>query len=321
MDELTAIRQLLAEPAPPEPDVVAAARARLEHTTRGTGVPRWRAPRRPWRLAATAGAAAAVAAAIALIAAQATAVGGASAAGALTVRELAYRTAAAAERQPQVRPSQWVYWKETRSRAASSVFQVWTTADSAKAAFVAHGKVQAITLTGRGHVQYVGQPEGSSLSGTGTSISGETATLPVAYSGLGSLPRSPRALLRYLADLPLPHRSGWGPAPAREFEIIEDLVTTYVMPPRLTAALYQALGAIPGVTVNGHAADVAGRHGVGFISPALPGAGNEELIFDPRSYDLMGNDLLLGPGQQPLNGTAILQRALVSGPGVSPGRG
>lgn len=48
-DELTAIRQLLAEPPPPAADVVAAARARLERAARGTGAVR-HAPRRPWRL-------------------------------------------------------------------------------------------------------------------------------------------------------------------------------------------------------------------------------------------------------------------------------
>ena len=57
MDELTAVRELLAEPPPPGPDVVTAARARLERATRGTGAPRWHAPRRPWRLAAAAAAA------------------------------------------------------------------------------------------------------------------------------------------------------------------------------------------------------------------------------------------------------------------------
>jgi len=61
MDELTAVRQLLAEPPPPAPDVVAAARARLKRSARGTGSPRWRAPRHPWRLAAAAGSAAAAA--------------------------------------------------------------------------------------------------------------------------------------------------------------------------------------------------------------------------------------------------------------------
>jgi hypothetical protein len=262
--------------------------------------------------------AARVAAGAGLITAQVIAAGGATPAGALTVHELAYRAAAAAERQPQVSPSQWVYWKETTGSAASSTFQVWTTADSTKAAFLARGKVHFIDFSPLGGRQYIGQPSASS---GGTVISGVTGTIPITYLGLGSLPSSPQALLRYLADLPLPHRSGWGPAPAREFAIIEELVTTYVMPPYLTAELYRALGDIPGVTVNGHTEDIAGRRGVGFISPSQPGGGNTELIFDSRTYRLMGDSLLWGPSHQLLNGTAILREAAVSGPGASPQSG
>ena len=284
---------------------------------------RWRGGRRPhlgWRPALAGGLSAVVAAAVA--AAVVVAVSHSGGAGStITVRELAYRAAAAAERQPQVRPKQWVYWKETRSRARSSIFQVWTTADSTKAAFVAHGKVHPIHFPGGGG-QFIGQPEGSPLPGRGTTMGGETGTIPVKYADLGSLPRSPQALLRYLSNLPLPHRSGWGPAPVREFVIIEELLTTYVMPPHLTAELYRALGEIPGVTVDTHAADVAGRPGVGFLHSVQPAAGAEEIIIDPHTYRLMGTGTWgrPSPGSAPrvLNGVAYLQMALVRGPGVMP---
>jgi hypothetical protein len=281
---------------------------------------RWRGRRRPhlgWRLALAGGLSAVVAAAAVVVAVSHS--GGAG--GIITVRELAYRAAAAAERQPQVRPKQWVYWKETRSRARSSIFRVWTTADSTKAAFVAHGKVHPIHFPGGGG-QFIGQPEGSPLPGRGTTTGGETGTIPVKYAGLGSLPRSPQALLRYLANLPLPHRSGWGPAPVREFVIIEELLTTYVMPPRRTAELYRALGEIPGVTVDTHTTDVAGRPGIGFLHSVQPAAGAEEIIIDPRTYRLMGTGTWgrPSPGSAPrvLNGVAYLQVALVRGPGVMP---
>jgi hypothetical protein len=299
----------------------------LERVPSGPGTPRrpiarWRGSRRPhlgWRLALTSGLGAAVAAGVAAAVIVAMPHPGG---GTITVRELAYRAAAAAERQPQVRPKQWVYWKETRSRAQSSIFQVWTTADSTKAAFAAHGKVHRFNFTGRGDRQYIGQPEGSELPGRGTVTSGETGTIPVKYAALGSLPRSPQALLRYLANLPLPHRSGWGPAPVREFTIIEELLTTYVMPPPLTAELYRALGEIPGVTVDTHAVDVAGRPGVGFLHSEQPAAGAEEIIIDPHTYRLMGTALIVrpSPGSAPrvLNGVAYLRMALVRGPGVLP---
>jgi hypothetical protein len=43
-----------------------------------------------------------------------------------------------------------------------------------------------------------------------------------------------------------------------------------------------------------------------------------EIILNPRSYRLMGDNLLRGARQRPLSGIAILQEALVSGPGVWP---
>jgi hypothetical protein len=329
MDELTAVRQLLAEPPPPPPDVVTAARARLERATRDPGTPRWHAPRRPWRLAAAAGLAAAVAAGVVI--AQMIAPGGASPAGALTVRELAYRAAASAARQPAARPGQWVFWQEkTGGRGCGTrcaTLHVWTTADAQQAAWVYRGKVVSIGHGPLAHVPFVGQPQPSMLigrvpvpedGGGGWAVAISGGKIPVSYAALSSLPRDPRALDRYLGRLSVPHPGGWGSPAAREFTIIEMMLTSYVMPPRLTAELYRALGDIPGVTVDGQAVDVAGRPGVGFVSPALPGAGNTEIILSPRTYRLMGDDLLLGPRHQLISGTAILRETPVSGPGVWP---
>jgi hypothetical protein len=131
--------------------------AGLEHAPSGPGTtPRlmahWRGGRRPhpgWRLGLTVGLAAALAAAVAAAVVLAGPHLGGAGSG-VTVRELAYRAAGAAERQPQVRSGQWVYWKETRSRARSDIFQVWTTADATKAAFVAHGKVHRFHFPGAG---------------------------------------------------------------------------------------------------------------------------------------------------------------------------
>jgi hypothetical protein len=218
-----------------------------------------------------------------------------------------------------------VFWQEkTGGRHCGTgcgAFHVWTTADSQKAAWVYRGKVVSIVPGPVGHVPFVGQPQPSIVPqdrGGGWAVGIASGRIPVSYAGLSSLPRESQALDRYLGQLSLPHRSGWGSPAAREFTIIEMMLTSYVMPPRLTAELYRALGNIPGVMVNDHAVDVAGRPGVGFISPAMPGAGNMEIILNPRTYRLMGQDLLVGPRHQLVNGTAILREALVSGPGVWP---
>jgi len=266
-----------------------------------------------------------------LIAAQVIVSGGTSPVGALTVRELAYRAPAGAAGQPAVRPGQWVFWQEKAgSRGCGTgcgTFHVWTTADAQKGAWVYRGKVVSIGQGPLAHVPFVGQPKPSMLirrvpvpddGGGGWAVGISGGRIPVSYAGLSSLPRDPGDLVRYLGQLSLSHRSGWGSPAAREFTIIEMMLTSYVMPPQLTAELYRALSDIPGVTVNGHAVDVAGRPGIGFISPALPGAGSTEIILSPRTYRLMGDDLLLGPRRQLINGTAILREALVSGRACGP---
>jgi hypothetical protein len=315
MGELTTIRQLLEEP-PPAPGVVAAARARLDRATLGPGTSR-RHPLRPAWVFAVAGLA--VAAAAGLIAVQVVAPGGARPASALTVRELADRAAAAATRQPVVRPGQWVFWKERITgngcvSGCGSSFHVWTTADSGRAAWVYKGRI--VYYIGKG--PFIGQPQPfSGPHGPGYGWSAATGPMPISYAKLGSLPRGARALGRYLANVTFPYSRRWGPRAIREFAVIETLLTSYVMPPRLSAEMYRALGYIPGVTVTDHAVDVAGRRGVGLVSMALPNVGRVEIVLNPRTYRLMGVNLW-GSHDYLISGTAILRSALVSGPGVWP---
>jgi len=251
------------------------------------------------------------------------------------VRELAYRTAAVAAAQPEVRAGQWVYWKEKQlGGKPDGVFQVWTTADSRRAAYVdASGKVQFIHRclgdVGEGDricrqaAGFIGQPE-PFVAPSGTSIGSQSGTIPVSYAGLRALPTSPRALITRLGDLHFPHWTGWGPAPVREFSIIEEMLTTYVMPPALTAELYKALAVIPGVTIDRHAVDVAGRPGLGLLIAIPPGFGGviDEIIINPRTYQLAGQQFLNKPHgsstDRVLSGTAILERSFVSGPGRLP---
>ncbi|HUY49243.1 MAG TPA: CU044_5270 family protein [Streptosporangiaceae bacterium] len=337
MNEMNLLEEFRAVVAPPDEVTLTRARARvLEGGPAGWGSQRARGPRLPgsWPKLALTGLAAAATAAAVTVALPAQGGGPARPAAANpVVKELAYRVAVAAEARPNVQPGQWVYWQETARSSDTPVgpgpegtFQVWTTANSAKAAYLSKGKVvffpcgHAGSSSGTG-CQSIGQPV-ALPAGQGEAVSGLTGKIPVSYADLSSLPSNPVALDRYLASLPL---DGWGPAPVRDFEIIKELLTTYVMPPALTAELYRALGNIPGMAVDYHAVDVAGRHGIGFqiTLPRTAGGEIDQLVLDPKTYDLMGQQLILAPAAgsaagHVLSGTAILKTVLVSGPGILP---
>jgi hypothetical protein len=337
MDEMTLLEDFRAVVAPPDEAVLARARARVTDVALGRGYPRRGRLATRGKLVLTGLGGLAAAATAAAVAMALTAPGaGPVHAGAPSpvVREMAYRAAAAAAARPEVAPGQWVYWQEKAYSSPDSgpapnlTFQVWTTADGTDAAWLLNGKVapvpcaQSIVDPGKS-CQYIGQPiVMTDDRGESTGIAETSGKIPVPYADLSSLPRDPVALDRYLAGLPL---RGWGPAPVREFEAIKDLLITYVMPPTLTAELYRALGNIPGVTVDRHATDIAGRHGIGFkiALPADQGAGFDELILDQKTFALMGQQLILGQAAgakagQIVSGTAVLKTSFVSGPGRMP---
>jgi hypothetical protein len=277
--------------------------------------------RRAWRLALVGGISLAVAA-VGLIA-QSIKPAGPRPHAAMTVRQLAVLTAAAAAAQPDVKPGQWVY-RDVRAAWGMRrwTFELWSTADSTNAAYFADGKLSFDCGT-PGH-RGAGRCGNQSL--TGAYLPPQTSSrpapvpilvltapfgnIPVKYSHLGYLPRDPRALDRYLSHF---HQPWLGSASASEFYIIEEMLGSYVMPAGLTSELYLALGDIPGVTVDQHAVDAAGRAGIGFKLVTA----DEEIIVSPHSFHLMGQQATVGSGPHAkLYGTAILREALVSRPGA-----
>jgi hypothetical protein len=60
------------------------------------------------------------------------------------------------------------------------------------------------------------------------------------------------------------------------FNEIEGLLWNYMLPPKLTTELYRALAYVPGVTVNAHATDIAGRRGIAFELSGTYGPGTEQ---------------------------------------------
>jgi hypothetical protein len=331
MNEMQLLEEFRAVVAPPDPGTLAQARARvLAGAPAGQASRRARWPRLPGRwpkLALTGLAAAATATAVAVALAAPGGTPSHPGAASLVAKELAYRVAGVAAARPDVRSGQWVYRLE-KSVAPHAVVPGgtapwWSTADGTRTALQYNNKVHILRCP---YSQSL--PHGGCKPEMFLTTDGLGADIPLTYAELGSLPRSPAALDRYLASLPLP---GGEPAPVREFEIIGGMLITYVMPPALTAELYRALGDIPGVTADQHAVDVAGRAGIGFQitaphSPAGDAPVREvaQLLLNPKTYDLMAVQTL-STNQRPsslprhtLSGTAILKTALVSGPGILP---
>ena len=111
------------------------------------------------------------------------------------------------------------------------------------------------------------------------------------------------------------------------FNGIEGTLMSYVLPPKVAAELYRALGDIPRVTVDKDAVDAAGRRlRLGVRAPptrTIRGGGwTAEVFLNPHTFQLTGyaehfpdKCACPSPGT---GGTAILRQALVRpGPGLA----
>ncbi|MGJ6960789.1 CU044_5270 family protein [Streptosporangium sp. G11] len=71
------------------------------------------------------------------------------------------------------------------------------------------------------------------------------------------------------------------------FTAAGDMLRETYMPPAQRAALFKAVGTIPGVDVTKRAEDAAGREGIGVGRVGVNGV-REDLIFDAKTYELLG---------------------------------
>jgi hypothetical protein len=222
----------------------------------------------------------------------------------LTVKLLADRAAAAALTGPDIAPGQWVYEKLAFSSHYThqiSTQELWVTADDS---------VQAGYLNGRLYKEYKDRNETMPPGGLPI-VLGSFTTEPLAYSALGSLPSEPAALISRLgklgAQLPGPvlgcMESG---TYCDAFQMITQLFSGYVMPPKTAAKLFTAMGDIPGVTVTPVVPGPNGQRGVAFRLQLK--TGYQQFILNPVTYRPEG-----GPWY-----SSIVQQELVSGPGVRP---
>jgi hypothetical protein len=223
---------------------------------------------------------------------------------AMSAQLLADLAAKAVQSGPSVQPGQWVYRKEM-FYPDHLTEGTWTTADGTK--------------------DYVG----NTADGEGT-----TDTSP-KYSQLGSLPKDPAALDAYLAHLSYPNPDATkANKDVADFSTIDAMLSTYVLPPALTAELYHALADIPTITARTDVTDIDGRSGVAFVLPATPQSVNLEIILSSTDYRMLAdaswgnggptkrlvvNGTFIGEsGPVLFNEMAILSEAFVSGPGVLP---
>lgn len=213
-----------------------------------------------------------------------------SAAAVPTARELAYRASTAALAATPVSPGQWVYERNTittigpnGSRGKQTTTQTWQTADGLRSAWYYHGQlsVQATPTEGK----------------------------DISYAELAKLPLRPLALAK---DIYVREQQILGPEPANlnwqmTFNEIAGLFNRFVLPPKVAAALFQALPSIPGVQVAKEADGIAFIRSYGEMD-------TEKVLLSPSTFTVTGTVLA-----DPDGGVAkqfAFARFPVSGPGV-----
>jgi len=131
------------------------------------------------------------------------------------------------------------------------------------------------------------------------------------YRLLQSLPTSPAALLTYLKA----GKKWTNDPPSTE---IGDLIREAIIPPAVAAALYRVAALLPGATLVPDVTNAVGRHGIGIAWTSPDGRYRNVWIFDRASLQYIGErDYNVRTGV--VNGeSAILQRAFVGQAGQLP---
>jgi hypothetical protein len=189
-------------------------------------------------------------------------------------------------------PHQWAYFK--RLTAASSAGdagelqgrpnrvvtnQMWLRVDGHQLAFLRHGKLVIEQASGR-------QPGGARYS---IRWMGALGGFPdSSYKYLDSLPADPAKLRAIIAAGLKTENFVVGSGSVATFNAISDLMQNRVLPPRLRAALYGVLAALPGVRFDRSVTDLAGRHGLGLYT-FQEGYLKQEIVINPKTYAYMGD--------------------------------
>jgi hypothetical protein len=291
MPELELLRRFAPPETTPAPEAEHAARAALLQRTR-------RRPRRPWLLAAPALVAAAALALVLVLAPSHEA----PATAATFLRRAAHNVREVVPTRP-LKPGQYLYTSSSDAFLTTvgdgprpySVLvphtrETWLALDGTGWLKTTSGDLKWLSEADRAAWVAAGRPK---LSGNGEGAIGTNDQDGPAPMTTPKLPTDPGALFAYLEK----QAAGKGNGLHLEmFTLIGDSLREAYTTPEQRSALYEVAARLPGVELVGKTADHAGRPGVAVAMSDPVNKLREELIFDPRSGALLGEQETTLPG-------------------------
>jgi hypothetical protein len=201
--------------------------------------------------------------------------------------QLASHAAQAAAGAPAWQPNQWIYSDillpaPVPKPGATNPTIGWTQVDMHQLAYYQNGK-----LVIRNEVPFLGQT---------WPVFGQPVTEGDVYAYLQSLPTNPAALraviVNNLKTYPQsPFTTGplaVGTGDYGVWHVISGTLTTWILPPKLLAAVYGVLAANSAVHFDKSVTDNAGQTGVGFY--IVQGIFKDEIMINPSTYAYMGTE-------------------------------
>ncbi|MFF9148330.1 CU044_5270 family protein [Streptomyces sp. NPDC014861] len=253
---------------------------------------------------------------------------------ALTVAQVLDSAAAHAQKRPdkQPRPRQWIYTNSVVCENGCEHVPFWVRYDGASSAFVD----ETVSTGDRQVVSVIG----GLLAPPGRGVSRPQET----REALSRLPTDPRELLERVSQDPVfrsklePSGAYVGPdreahdggtakhppvtTPGAQFaRILNILQTAPDIPPRINAALYRALGLIPGTElVREPMRDAAGRSGITLAFSTGDDVRDRQYLFlDPDTYAYRGHRMDVRAWRDFSESYAVVATGVVDHPGQVPG--